>query len=155
MQKNEEFVNVEKQNEGVPYKAGVEFLKAGVMVAIRADILFVVSMVIQFMSKVGLPHWMALKHIMGFLKDILDFKLCLRGKDIDLRDFCNADWAGHTNDRQSITQYVYFIGVKVILWKCKKITIIALSTIEAEYMAIEKRFFLGKFWQMWDMCTKD
>ena len=49
--------------------------------------------------------------------------------------FRNADWAGDTNDPLSTTGYVYFVGIGVILWKCKKQPTIALSTIEVEYMA--------------------
>ena len=56
------------------------------------------STVNQFMSKAGPPHWMAMKRIIRYLKDILDFKLCLGGKDIALRGFCDADWTGNAND---------------------------------------------------------
>ena len=131
---DEEFVNVQREMKGVPYKARVGSLMYA-MVATRADIAFAVSTVSQFMSKAGPPHWMAVKRIMRYLKGTLDFKLCLGGKDIVLRGFCDADWAGDANDRRSTTGYVFFVGVGVISWKCKKQPTIALSTTEAEYMA--------------------
>ncbi len=49
------------------------------------------------MSKVGPSHWMAVKRIMRYLKGTLDLKLCLGGKDISLRGFCDADWGGDAN----------------------------------------------------------
>ena len=54
---NEEFINVQREIEGVPYKAGVGSLMY-VMVVTRADITFAVSMVSQFMLKAGPLYWM-------------------------------------------------------------------------------------------------
>ena len=131
---DEEFRNVQKEMKGVSYKAGVGSLIYA-MVATRANITFVMNTVSQFILKAGPPHWIAVKHIMRYLKGTLDFILCLRGKDIALRLFCDADWVGGVNDWRSITGYVFFIGVGVISWKCKKQPTIALSTMEAEHMA--------------------
>lgn len=52
-----------------------------VMVDTRADIIFAVSMVSQFMLKTGPPNWMAVRRIMKYFKGILDSKLCLISKD--------------------------------------------------------------------------
>ena len=87
---------MEREIEGIPYKVGVGSLMYA-MVAMKADIVFAVSTVIQFMSKAGSPHWMAVKHILRYLKGTLDFKSCLGGKDIVLRGFCDADWVGDAN----------------------------------------------------------
>jgi hypothetical protein len=83
---DEKFVNVQSEMEGVAYNVGVRSLMY-VMVATTVDILFAMSTVSQFMSKAGPPHWMVVKRIMRYLKAILDFKLCLRQKDIILRVF--------------------------------------------------------------------
>ena len=52
-----------------------------------------------------------------------------------MSSICDADWAGDANDRRSTTWYVFFTGVGVISWKCKKQPTIALSTMKVEYMA--------------------
>lgn len=67
---------------------------------------------------------MAQKHIMRHSKGRLDLKLCLRGKDIVLKIFYNMDETEDANDRRSIMEYVLFVGVGNILWKCKKQQII-------------------------------
>ena len=59
---DEEFMNMQREMEGIPYKARVGSLMY-TMVAMRADITFAVSTVSQFMSKAGSPHWMAVKHV--------------------------------------------------------------------------------------------
>lgn len=130
----EEFEELQGEMEGVPYKAGVGSLMYA-MVGTRADLAFPVSMVSQFMSKAGPAHWSAVKRIMRYLQGTLDYKLCLGGKDVALRGYCDADWAGDASERRSTTGYVFFVGVGAISWNCKRQPTIALSTTEAEYMA--------------------
>ena len=105
------------------------------MVGTRADLAFPVSVVSQFMSRPEPMHWAAVKRIMRYLKGTLDVKLCLGGKDIILRGYCDADWAGDPEDRKSTTGYVFFVGEGAISWTSKRQPTIALSTTEAEYMA--------------------
>ena len=130
---DEESMNVQRKIEGVPYKAGVGSFMY-VMVAIKIDISFAVSTVNQFMSKVSPPHWMAMKRIMRYFKGTLDFKLCLKENDTILKSFCDADKMEDANNWRSTTGYIFFVGVGVITWKCKKQPTIALSIREAEYM---------------------
>jgi hypothetical protein len=99
---DEKFGNVQMEMEGVPYKAAVGSLMYA-MVATRPDLTFTVSTVSQFMAKAGPSHWMAVKRILRYLKGSLEFKFSLGGNDISLVGFCDADWAGDTNDRRSTT----------------------------------------------------
>jgi hypothetical protein len=131
---DEEFKEVEEEMKAIPYKAAVGSLMYA-MVATRADLAFPVSMVSQFMAKAGPQHWMAVKRILRYLKGTIDYKLCLGGKDIELRGYCDADWAGDVNERRSTTGYVFFVGDGAISWNCKRQPTIAVSTTEAEYMA--------------------
>ncbi len=82
----EEFQGIEEEMQGIPYKAVV-----GSLMGTRPDLAFAVSMVSQFMSRAGPSHWMAVKRIMWYLKGTLDLKLCLGGKDVSLRGYCDAD----------------------------------------------------------------
>ena len=56
-----------------------------------------------------------------------------QGKTL-LKGFCDADYANQ-KDRHSITGFAYHIGWGAISWSSKKQQIIALSTVEAEYIA--------------------
>ncbi|KAG6389652.1 hypothetical protein SASPL_151124 [Salvia splendens] len=49
-----------------------------------------------------------------------------------LRD---SDWAGDTDDRKSISGYVFYMGDTTFTWMSKKQPIVTLSTCEAEYVA--------------------
>jgi hypothetical protein len=64
---DEEFENVLRKMEGVPYKAGVGSLMYAT-VTTKANIAFAMSTVSQFMSNADLPHWIVLKYIMRKLK---------------------------------------------------------------------------------------
>ncbi|GJZ97537.1 putative ribonuclease H-like domain-containing protein [Tanacetum coccineum] len=53
----------------------------------------------------------------------------------DLESYSNSDYAGANLDRKSTTGGSQFLGRRLITWQCKKQTIIATSTTEAEYVA--------------------
>nr|GEV79353.1 putative ribonuclease H-like domain-containing protein [Tanacetum cinerariifolium] len=47
----------------------------------------------------------------------------------------NSDYGGATQDRKSTTGGCWILGRRLISWQCKKQTIVATSTTEAEYVA--------------------
>ncbi|GJT15167.1 putative ribonuclease H-like domain-containing protein [Tanacetum coccineum] len=53
----------------------------------------------------------------------------------DLEAYTDSDYAGASLDRKSTTGGCQFLGSRLILWQCKKQTIVANSTTEAEYVA--------------------
>ena len=50
--------------------------------------------------------------------------------------YSDADWAGDLDSRRSTTGYIVAINGCIVSWVSKKQTTIALSTTEAEYMAM-------------------
>nr|GEZ85590.1 ribonuclease H-like domain, reverse transcriptase, RNA-dependent DNA polymerase [Tanacetum cinerariifolium] len=53
----------------------------------------------------------------------------------DLVAYSDSDYGGATQDRKSTTGGCKFLGIRLISWQCKKQTILATSTTEAEYVA--------------------
>ena len=49
--------------------------------------------------------------------------------------YCDADWASNIDDRRSITGYVFMLCGGAVSWQTKKQPTVALSSVEAEYMA--------------------
>ena len=103
----------------------------------RPDITFAVSNVARFCSKPMKQHWTAVKRIMRYLRgtqnyDILYTRDCVT----DVEGYSDADWAGDVNDRKSTSGYVFTISGGAVSWKSKKQTSVALSTAEAEYIAL-------------------
>ncbi|GKA49467.1 hypothetical protein Tco_0742540 [Tanacetum coccineum] len=53
----------------------------------------------------------------------------------DLVAYTNNDYTGASLDRKSTTGGCQFLGCRLISWQCKKQTVVANSTTEAEYVA--------------------
>nr|GEW21759.1 uncharacterized mitochondrial protein AtMg00810-like [Tanacetum cinerariifolium] len=49
--------------------------------------------------------------------------------------YSDNDYAGATLDRKSTTGGCQFLGCRLISWHCKKLTVVATSSTEAEYVA--------------------
>ncbi|GKB42420.1 hypothetical protein Tco_0887362, partial [Tanacetum coccineum] len=60
---------------------------------------------------------------------------CARDSPFDLEAFSNSDYAGASLDRKSTTEGCQFLSKRLISWQCKKQSIVANSTTEAEYVA--------------------
>ena len=80
----------------------------------------------------------------------MDYRLCYQDQDLQLKGYTDADWGGDLNERKSTSSYVFLLGNGAITWCSKKQTCIAVSTMEAEFVAFSaaaqeaiwlKRFF--------------
>ncbi|GKE52967.1 hypothetical protein Tco_1488123, partial [Tanacetum coccineum] len=58
-----------------------------------------------------------------------------RDSPFDLEAFSDSDYARASLDKKSIIGGCQFLGKRLILWQCKKQTIVANSTTEEEYVA--------------------
>ena len=55
---------------------------------------------------------------------------------VDIKGFCDADFATDLDKRRSLIGYVFTIGGNVVSWKSTLQHIVALSTTDAEYVAL-------------------
>lgn len=102
----------------------------------RPDISFAVSYVARFCSKPTKEHWIAVKRILRYLKGSSTYGLVYQKIDSPLIEFSDADWAGDVNERKSTSGYLFMLSGAAISWKSRKQTCVALSTAEAEYVAL-------------------
>ncbi|GKA45771.1 putative ribonuclease H-like domain-containing protein [Tanacetum coccineum] len=58
-----------------------------------------------------------------------------KDSSLELVAYTDSDYAGATLDRKSTTEDCQFLGNRLISWQCKKQTVVATSTTEAEYVA--------------------
>nr|GEV69725.1 hypothetical protein [Tanacetum cinerariifolium] len=61
---------------------------------------------------------------------------CARHQVTPKESYSDSDYGGATQDRKSTTRACQFLGRRLISWQCKKQTIVATSTTEAEYVAV-------------------
>ncbi|GJT88575.1 retrovirus-related pol polyprotein from transposon TNT 1-94 [Tanacetum coccineum] len=61
-----------------------------------------------------------------------------RGNHVDVTGFVDSDYAKDPDKGMSITSYAFLVQGCVVSWKAKLQHVVALSTTEAEYMALTK-----------------
>ena len=118
----------------VPYSSTVGSLMYAMMCT-RPDICFAVGLVSRYQSNPRREHWKAVKRILRYLKGTMDYCLCYQGSDLRLIGYSDADWGGDLDQRKSTSGYVFLLNKGAISWSSKKQTCIALSTMEAEFIA--------------------
>ena len=129
--------------ENVPYMSAVGSLMYA-MVGTRPDIAFAVGAVSRYASNPGELHWRAVKRILRYLKGTAGRGLVFSGSltqdkgsaGVTVIGYSDADWAGSLDDRRSTTGYVFQLGGGAISWCSRKQKTTALSSTEAEYMAV-------------------
>ncbi|KAJ0534907.1 putative RNA-directed DNA polymerase [Helianthus annuus] len=94
-----------------------------------------VGVVSRFVSNPGREYWEAVKWVLRYLKGTSKTWLCL-GKDVVLKGYTDADLAGCKETFKSTTGYVFTVGGTIVSWMSRLQKSVALSTIEAEYMAV-------------------
>nr|GFA52771.1 ATP phosphoribosyltransferase 1, chloroplastic [Tanacetum cinerariifolium] len=55
-----------------------------------------------------------------------------------LEGYCDANWISNHNERKSISGYVFTLRRAAILWKSSEQTVNTISTMEAEFVALDK-----------------
>ncbi|GJZ16504.1 putative ribonuclease H-like domain-containing protein, partial [Tanacetum coccineum] len=104
--------------------------------ASRPDIMFAVCACSRFQVTPKTSHLSAVKRIFRYLKGKPKLGLWYpRDSSFDLESYSDSDYAGANLDRKSTTGGCQFLGRRLITWQCKKQTIVATSTTEAEYVA--------------------
>ncbi|KAL0438667.1 UNVERIFIED_CONTAM: Retrovirus-related Pol polyprotein from transposon TNT 1-94 [Sesamum latifolium] len=103
----------------------------------RPDILQATTLLSRFMKNPSNIHYGAANRVLRYLKGTRSFGLWYSNSNIiELLGFSYSDWAGSVNDRKSTTGYLFMLGSNAISWCSKKQPSTALSSSEAEYMAV-------------------
>lgn len=106
------------------------------MICTRPDIAYAARVVSRFMSNPGKTHWNVIQWILCYLKGTADYVLCFGGKHTQLCGYVDSDMAGNLDKRRSTAGYVFpFAGI-AINWVSHLQQVIALSSTEAEYIAL-------------------
>ncbi|GJS70419.1 putative ribonuclease H-like domain-containing protein [Tanacetum coccineum] len=106
------------------------------LTASRPDIMFAVCVCSRFQVTPKSSHLSVIKRIFRYLKGKHKLGLWYLGvSSFDLESYSDSDYAGANLDRKSTTGGCQFLGRRLISWQCKKQTIVATSTTEAEYVA--------------------
>ena len=101
----------------------------------QPDIAFPVAISSQFMRNPGHAHWEEVKDVIRYLKGTADFQLTLGTSSTRLEAYVDSDWASQPH-RHSMSGYTVYLHGSPVAWSARKQSLIALSTAEAEYIAL-------------------
>ena len=106
-------------------------------VSTRPDITYAVGNLARYTSKPTKAHWTALNRVLRYLKGTTHYGILYsRNESIICVGYSDSDWAGDVNDRKSTSGYLFQVSGGAVTWKSKKQSCVALSTAEAEYVAL-------------------
>lgn len=104
----------------------------------RPDIAFSVSYLSQFNNCYNDTHWQYAKRILRYLHKTKSYGLCFVKDSTELEGFVDSDWGSSSFDRKSYSGFCFKLSSSVISWKSQKQKTVALSSTEAEYVAISE-----------------
>jgi len=100
----------------------------------RPDIAFAVQQLSQAVEQPHCKHLVAAKRVVRYLKGTPELGLCWQGPQV-LEVYADASWASE-RDRRSISGFVVLLNGSPIVWKAERQSIVAMSTQEAELIAL-------------------
>jgi hypothetical protein len=108
----------------------------------RPDISLAVSKLSQFNQDPSVTHLNAARRILKYAVSTKNFTIKYGGSPgrspgaIQISGYADADWGSDLTERKSTTGYIFMMNGGPVSWTSKKQTTVALSTMEAEYMAL-------------------
>lgn len=110
------------------------------MIGTRFDLCIAINILSRYQTFASEYLWKCLKHVMRYIKGTLDLKLIFRRANSCnvLQAYVDADWAGDTTSRKSTSGYCVMLFDNLVLWCSKKQSCVALSSTEAEYIALSQ-----------------
>lgn len=104
------------------------------------DIAATVGILSRKVSSPTETDWTEAKRIVRYLIHTVDYGLVLgsSSKEFQLTAYCDADWAGDSSDRKSCSGFLFRLGGATVAWASRKQTCVAMSTMEAEYVALSE-----------------
>ena len=121
----------------IPYREAVGSIMYAA-ITVRLDIAFIANQLAQHCQNPGMDHWKAAKRVLRYLATTRTHGLCFDGaRNIrnTLVGYSDADYAGDPDSRRSTSGYVYILNGAAVTWSSRRQPIVALSTMESEYIA--------------------
>ena len=101
----------------------------------RPDIQYAAGALARHLAAPARQHWEAAKGVLRYLAGTVDVGLVYGGGPAELVGYCDADFAGDLDRRRSTTGYVFIMHGGAVSWRSRLQPTVAVSTMEAEYMA--------------------
>ncbi|GKC86337.1 hypothetical protein Tco_1142054 [Tanacetum coccineum] len=103
----------------------------------RPDLIYVVCLCSRYQAKPIEKHLNAVKRIFRYLKGTINMGLSYsKDTGMSMTAYADADHAGCQDTRHSTSGSAQFLGDKLVRWSLNEQKYTAISSIEAEYIAL-------------------
>ncbi|RVW65786.1 Retrovirus-related Pol polyprotein from transposon TNT 1-94 [Vitis vinifera] len=105
-------------------------------VCTRPDIAYIVGMLGRYLSNSSMDHWKKAKWVMRYLQRTKYYMLTYRRSiHLEIVGYSDSDFVGCLDNKRSTSGYIFILAGGAVSWKSIKQTLIASSTMEAEFIA--------------------
>lgn len=107
------------------------------MLGTRPDLCSSISLLSRYQNCASEKLLIALKRVLRYIRGTLELKLVYKCKSSSvISGYADADWGGDTTDRKSTSGFCLYVYGNIISWNSKKQSTVAISTTEAEIIAL-------------------
>lgn len=133
-------LNLENRKEDMKHKPYRELIGSLIYLAnaTRPDLAFAASALSRFCIDPDETHWKLAKRVLRYLQNTIDYSITYTKNYKEMQAYVDSDWAGDVEDRKSCSGNVIILANGPISWESKKQKSVALSTMEAEYIALSE-----------------
>ncbi|XP_055908638.1 uncharacterized protein LOC129943317 [Eupeodes corollae] len=118
-----------------PYREAVGSLMY-LEIGSRPDISYALGVASRHLDKPTTQDITAVKRIIRYVKGTRLLGICFKSNNkLIVSCFSDADYGGDTETRRSTSGFVFLLGHSPISWSSQRQQCVALSTMEAEYIA--------------------
>jgi len=103
----------------------------------RPDIAYAVGRLRRYTHNPNHDHWETLARLMKYLRGTMNYGIEYSGFPAVLEGYNDANWISDSDETKSTSGYVFTIGGGAVVWRSSKQSIIARSTMELEFIALE------------------
>ncbi|KAJ9557464.1 hypothetical protein OSB04_012078 [Centaurea solstitialis] len=104
----------------------------------RPDLAYAVSRLSRYTSNPSVEHWRSITRLLRYLRYAREYGLHYGKYLAIIEGYGDANWISDIKDSRSTSGYVFTLGGAAISWKSSKKTVIARSTMESEFIALDK-----------------
>ena len=104
----------------------------------RPDLAHSINVLSHYTSNPGHKHWKAITRVLNYLRYTKDHGLQYGKEPAVLEGYNDANWIANSKNSKSTSGYIFTLGCAVVSWKSSKQTMAAKSTMEFEFIELDK-----------------
>nr|GEV48932.1 zinc finger, CCHC-type [Tanacetum cinerariifolium] len=108
------------------------------MTSTQPDLAYAISRLSRYTSNPSYAHWKAITRVLHYLRYNRDYGMHYDRHPAVIEGYIDANWISEIKDSRSTSGYVFTLGGAAISLNSSKKTVIAKSTIESEFIALDK-----------------